>query len=451
MTKRVNFVVVALVATGRKEYFQRFGQALALLLPGAHRTRTLLSIGEQLHKDAVNMLGENFHGLATRSLGALALAAGLIAGSIPLAAAATPASSVAPVARAASVTVASELSIDLPARVRTTANLNLRTGPSAAYSVLLSIPKGTSVPVLGRASSGWYKVSYSGRTGYVSDYYVVAANVRTLDSLNLRTGTSTSYRILITIPKGTTVPAYARASNGWYKVNYGGYTGWVSGTYVTTYPKPPSAPLYSGPNRTSRVVLTFDDCPRTLTEYKAAIDYAASANIGLVLAPTGDCIGSYKSRYGVDLPSLARAKGQWVINHSISHPDLRPLSCQQAGAQLSGTGVHTNFGRPPYGAVDGSVRCGYDSRGMAMWIWTRDTEDWDVKSKSITISRASAAVPGDTVLMHMQWYGFSPDSLRQIKANLANRGIGVCRAYRGSDGAGSIVRTSVKLPSSLPC
>ncbi|WP_334123127.1 SH3 domain-containing protein [Glutamicibacter sp.] len=397
------------------------------------------------------MFGENFHHSATRSLGAVALAVGMLAGSVPLAAVAMPGQQLAPATRSASLSIAAEVSIDLPARVRTTDNLNLRTGPSTAYPVRVSIPKGTSVPAIGRASTGWYQVSYNGRTGYVSDYYVVAANVRTLDSLNLRTGTSTNYRILITIPKGKTVPAYARASNGWYRVNYGGHTGWVSGSYVTTYPKPPSAPLRSGPNRTSKVVLTFDDCPSSLSSYKSAIDYAASANIGLVLAPTGYCLSSYKSRYGVDLASLARAKGQWVINHSISHPDLRPLSCRQVGTQLGGSGVHTNFGRPPYGAMDGSVRCGYDSRGMAMWTWTRDTEDWKVKSKSITISRASAAAPGDTVLMHMQWYGFSPDSLRQIKANLAKRGVGVCRAYRGSDGAGAIVRTSVKLPSSLPC
>lgn len=375
----------------------------------------------------------------------------LLAGSIPLSAAAPMPVLAAAAVPAATVHVASAISIDLPVRVRTTADLNMRTGASTSYRILVQIPTGTSVPVSGRASNGWYKVSYNGYTGYVSGYYVVAASVRTLDDLNLRTGTSTSYRVLLSIPKGKTVPAYARASNGWYKASYGGYTGWVSGSYVTTYPKPPSAPQSTGPNRTSRVVLTFDDCPRTLSAFTSVMDYAASSNIGLVIAPTGDCLGSFKSRYGVDLAALARAKGQWVINHSISHPDLRPLSCQQAGAQLGGSGVHTNFGRPPFGAIDASVRCGYDSRGMAIWTWSRDTRDWDVKSKSITISRASAAVPGDTVLMHMQWYGFSPDALRQIKANLGARSVGVCRAYRGSDGTGAVVRTPVLLPSSLPC
>ena len=283
---------------------------------------------------------------------------------------------------------------------------------------------------------------------------VLPAKVRTTANLNMRTGPSTAYAIILTIPSGTTISVFAKASNGWYKVGYAGKAGWVNGSYVRTSPGTPTAPRApqsTGPNRTSRVVLTFDDCPNTLGNFKATIAYAASANIGMVLAPTGNCLSSFKARYGVDLAALARAKGQWVINHSVSHPDLRHMSCAAAAAQLGGSGVHTNFGRPPYGAIDASVRCAYDRVGMAIWTWSRDTLDWSVKSKSITVARAAAARPGDTVLMHMQWYGFAPDSMRQIKANLAKRGVNVCRAYRGSDNAGAIVRTPVRLPSSLPC
>ena len=47
--------------------------------------------------------------------------------------------------------------------------------------------------------------------------------------------------------------------------------------------------------------------------------------------------------------------------------------------------------------------------------------------------------------MHMQWQGFEPGAL---KANLAKRGVKTCR---GSDVKGAIVKTPVKLPSSLPC
>lgn len=280
------------------------------------------------------------------------------------------------------------------------------------------------------------------------------SKVRTTANLNMRSGASTAYRILLTIPSGTTVPVSGQASNGWYKVSYAERTGWVSNAYVTTNtstPAAPSAPRTTGPNRTSRVVLTFDDCPRTLSAFTAATKYAAANNIGLVLAPTGDCLRSFRARYGVDIAALARAKGQWVINHSISHPDLRPLSCVAVASQLGGSGVRTNYGRPPYGAVDGSVVCGYNRVGMAIWTWSRDTLDWSVKSKSITVARASAARPGDTVLMHMQWYGFAPDSLRQINANLAKRGVKLCRAYHGTDGVGAVATTPIRLPSSLPC
>lgn len=357
----------------------------------------------------------------------------------------------------------------LPAKVKTTANLNLRTGSSTAHRRLVTIPRGTTVKVTARAANGWYKVGYAGRTGWISNKYVsivrsaapapgrLPATVRTTAGLNLRTGPSTAYAVLVTIPRGTTVKVSARASNGWYKVGYAGRTGWVSNTYVTTSTgsgsstSAPRAPQSTGPNRSSRVVLTFDDCPRTLSSFTATIKYAADHNMGLVIAPTGNCLSSFRARYGVDLAALARAKGQWVINHSVSHPDLRRLSCAAAAAQLGGSGVRTNFGRPPFGAIDASVRCAYDRVGMAIWTWSRDTLDWSVKSKSITVARASAARPGDTVLMHMQWQGFAPDSLRQIKANLAKRGVGVCRAYHGSDGVGVVARTPVRLPASLPC
>ncbi|MFF5792017.1 SH3 domain-containing protein [Paeniglutamicibacter sp. NPDC012692] len=280
------------------------------------------------------------------------------------------------------------------------------------------------------------------------------AKVRTTANLNLRSGSSTSHKVLLTIPSGKVVPVSGKASNGWYKVNYSGRTGWVSNSYVsanTKTPVAPRAPRSTGPNRTSRVVLTFDDCPRTLSAFTSAVNYASANNIGLVLAPTGDCISSFKSRYGVDIAAKARAKGQWVINHSISHPDLRKLSCAAAARQLGGSGVHTNFGRPPYGAIDASVTCAYAKVGMAIWTWSRDTMDWSVKSKSITVARASAAKPGDTVLMHMQWYGFAPDSIRQINKNLNKRGVKLCRAYHGTDGTGAVATTPVRLPSSLPC
>lgn len=53
----------------------------------------------------------------------------------------------------------------------TTANVNLRSGASKSSSVLTVIPRGTKVPVLGTSGS-WTKVTYDGKTGYVSSQYL---------------------------------------------------------------------------------------------------------------------------------------------------------------------------------------------------------------------------------------------------------------------------------------
>jgi len=283
----------------------------------------------------------------------------------------------------------------------------------------------------------------------------------TTANLRLRTGAGTKYKVINTLPKGTRVKL-VKKSNGWWKVTVGTRTGWVSGAYLTLSTKATTNALGyvsrgltfrdKGPNKSSRVVLTFDDCPKTLASFDAVLKYAYANNIGLVLAPTGACISSFRSKYGVDIAARARAKGQWVINHSVSHPDLRPLSCAAAARQLQGSGVLSNYGRPPYGALDGSVECAYATAGMNIWTWNVDTEDWKIKNKALTVSRAiNRASAGSTVLMHMQWYGFSPDSIRQIKAGLGKRGLKLCRAYRGSDNAGPISSSPRYLPSSLPC
>ena len=137
--------------------------------------------------------------------------------------------------------------------VKTTASLNMRSGSSTAYKVLAVIPKGTVVTSTGRASNGWYQVTYAGKTGYVSNSYVSVVSgtttpaptpapsvpsttqtsyVKTTASLNMRSGSSTAYNVLVVIPSGTTVPVAGRASNGWYQVTYAGKTGYISNSYV---------------------------------------------------------------------------------------------------------------------------------------------------------------------------------------------------------------------------
>jgi uncharacterized protein YraI len=53
----------------------------------------------------------------------------------------------------------------------TTANVNLREGPSTGYAVIMTLPASTAVDVEGCAQ-GWCKVGYSGAEGWVSEDFL---------------------------------------------------------------------------------------------------------------------------------------------------------------------------------------------------------------------------------------------------------------------------------------
>ncbi len=207
-----------------------------------------------------------------------------------------------------------------------------------------------------------------------------------------------------------------------------------------------------GPNRTSRVVLTYDDCPKSLARYMSVLRWARNHRVGLVLAPTGDCIRSFGRSYGVNLATRARAYGQYVINHSTHHRAFTSLSNSQVRGEVT-HGVRSPYVRPPGGAHNARVR--QVLRGMTpsrqMWLWNVDTRDWEGKSQSSVVSYVSRNTGrGDTVLMHFQWNGFNVTALNQMRSRLAARGLSLCRAYGVASSAR--VRTSpVWLPARLPC
>lgn len=61
------------------------------------------------------------------------------------------------------------------------------------------------------------------------------ANLQTTTDLNLRSGPATSYGILLTMPGGAIAKEVGGGcpTSGWYKVTYSGLTGWASGSYLT--------------------------------------------------------------------------------------------------------------------------------------------------------------------------------------------------------------------------
>ena len=129
--------------------------------------------------------------------------------------------------------------------------VNVRSGPSTAYSVLGMVSTGRSFPITG-VSGAFYQFSYNGATAYIASAYVTVSGssggsaapttppasqaqgtgVITDDYVRLRTGPGTGYTILGTYNTGTKMTITGQ-SGDWYAVTYNGMKGYVYKQYLS--------------------------------------------------------------------------------------------------------------------------------------------------------------------------------------------------------------------------
>jgi uncharacterized protein YgiM (DUF1202 family) len=144
-------------------------------------------------------------------------------------------------------------------------NVNIRSGPSTAYSVLRTIPQGTQLTVLGQdASTTWLSVRLAdGTEGWIArfltDFGGTVATVATpalvqpplsapssvtsdvivvsgAANVNVRSGPSTFYSVLRTVPQNTQLTVLGQdATSTWLSVRLlDGTEGWIA-RYLTNY------------------------------------------------------------------------------------------------------------------------------------------------------------------------------------------------------------------------
>ena len=126
--------------------------------------------------------------------------------------------------------------------VVTADTLNIRSGPSTKHSIVSYAKKNDKVTILD-SSNGWYKVKLSsGKEGWASASYITKTSSNndssisakkkvSVSRLNMRSGASTSYRVITVLNKGEVVEVISE-SNGWSKVKYDGRLGYVSSEYI---------------------------------------------------------------------------------------------------------------------------------------------------------------------------------------------------------------------------
>jgi peptidoglycan/xylan/chitin deacetylase (PgdA/CDA1 family) len=153
-------------------------------------------------------------------------------------------------------------------------------------------------------------------------------------------------------------------------------------------------------SRVRCVALTFDDGPAA--GYTATLlTYLAQYNARATFFTVGQNVIAH--------PELVRAEsqaGNEVGNHSWNHPDLTKLSSEQVAYQLNrtsaaikaATGKAPTLFRPPYGAVNSTVR---GATSLSPVLWTLDTEDWKYPDAAkVARSVIGKVQRNDVVLMH---------------------------------------------------
>ncbi|NUR31550.1 MAG: polysaccharide deacetylase family protein [Catenulispora sp.] len=151
------------------------------------------------------------------------------------------------------------------------------------------------------------------------------------------------------------------------------------------------------------VYLTFDDGPSpyyTPQVLKVLARYGVHATFFEV----GQNVARNPS-----LTSQVYRQGHSVQNHSWSHPDLRQLSANQFTYQVTATDrqirAHTGYLpcclRPPYGAVNATVRARAAHLGKRLALWTVDPRDWSRPGAAAIRTRVLSQVhSGSVVLLH---------------------------------------------------
>jgi peptidoglycan/xylan/chitin deacetylase (PgdA/CDA1 family) len=340
---------------------------------------------------------------------------------------------------------------------RTTAALNLRTGPGTGYAVILVMPAGaTVVDYDGELVNGFRSVDYSGTVGWCSNAYLapvaspppspppvivdpsavalsgVSGKVNVAGGLNLRTGPAATYQLIRVLPNGA-VLAISAASGDWFKVTSGGSTGWVNSWYVTLTGTP-SQEIRRGNTNRKMVALTFD-CGSDLGYTEQIITtlerYGVPASFGL----TGTWVNAYP-----DHAAWIVADGHQALNHTYAHLSCTgastgtgPLSPAKRLGQLVANesairslagGTAKPYWRPPYGDCDGGVLRDAGAAGYGKTVmWTVDSMGWNGATADQIYNRVmSNAGNGAIVLMHVGGASRDAAALERIIRGLRDRG-----------------------------
>ena len=247
--------------------------------------------------------------------------------------------------------------------VKCSSSVNFRSAPNTSSTSYGELKNGTKVNVVG-VSSGWYKVTYNGKTGYIHPDYITLASssagtaiapsntvtsttgtagtVKCSSSVNLRSAANTSSSILAELKNATAVTV-GSTSNGWCKVTCSGKTGYIKQDYVST--------TGSVSNNTS-----------ASTGTAAVVKCSSTVNFRSSASTSSTVLGELKNGY-ISADYLVTASSGTAIS-----PSNTAASVSISAKRQSVLNYAAQFLGVPY-VYGGSTPSGFDCSGFTSYVF----------------------------------------------------------------------------------
>lgn len=235
-----------------------------------------------------------------------------------------------------------------PAQIQGT-KVNVRTSPNTSSAIITKLSN-TRVSVVDKSNS-WYKISFSGKTGWVNSDYIKVLTLKgeiNANGVNFRQSANTSSKMLDTLSKGTNVEVLDTLS-GWHKVKVNSKIGYIADQFIA------SAGTVAKSSRSTTAVTkpleavdaSDDSVAKKVIAYAkqlAGVPYVYGGS-----SPSGfDCsgfIGYVFKNFGIKLNRSAAdmyLNGKKVSKNALKAGDLLffDASARKASGQIDHAGIY---------------------------------------------------------------------------------------------------------------
>ncbi|MGL4991965.1 MAG: SH3 domain-containing protein [Sarcina sp.] len=243
--------------------------------------------------------------------------------------------------------------------------LHVRSGAGTNFSILEDIYLGNKVQVLQKLGN-WYEIKINGKIGYVYDYYlnIISGNLNSssnsqssnqteqgvvvdTQTLNVRSGASTTYNILGTLNGGSYV-TITSTDNGWYQIQYNNQTAYVSANYIQV------ATPYTNDEGDATSTIESYNASGNINSYLVNIRSGASVNSSIIgqetlnspVIITGEANNFYRVKLGKTYGFISQSYvtvNDNSNNDSNSGSQVDNNSNANQGSNISTSTINTDY------------------------------------------------------------------------------------------------------------